>query len=178
MEVRGGSADRDAVPRVHPHDAFSNAMAEHGDRLARLAYFLCGDRSRAEDLVAEAFAAAWPRWSAGRVDDLGAYLRRTVVNHASKARRRWGVVVRHGERAAPTRHAPGADEGLGTRIDLARALASLPPHQRVAVVLRYLEDMTEADIATLLAIAPGTVKSRVSRALDTMRAQLGGTDDA
>ena len=177
MDVREGSADREVVAWVTPHDAFAAAMAKHGDRLARLAYFLCGDRSRAEDLVADAFAAAWPKWSAGRVDDLGSYLRRAVVNRASKERRHWLVVLGHTERAAPPPSTPGADEELGSHIDLTRALVSLPLHQRVTVVLRYLEDMTETEIAALLRVAPGTVKSRLSRALDILRVQLGGTDD-
>jgi RNA polymerase sigma-70 factor (sigma-E family) len=176
--VRGGPTNRDVVAWVDPADAFATAMAEHGDRLARLAYFLVRDHSRAEDLVAEAFASAWPKWSAGRVDDLGPYLRRIVVNQASKARRHWRVVVRHDEQSAQPVFSPGADEGLGARIDLTRVLASLPTQQRVAVVLRYLEDMSEAEIANLLRIAPGTVKSRLSRALDTMRTQLRGGDDA
>ena len=176
--MRGGPTNRDVVAWVNPADAFATAVAEHGDRLARLAYFLCGDRSRAEDLVAEAFASAWPKWSEGRVDDLGPYLRRIVVNQASKARRHWKVVVRHDEQSAQPVLSPGADEGLGTRLDLTRALNSLPTHQRVAVVLRYLEDMSEPEIATLLRIAPGTVKSRISRALDAMRTQLKGTNDA
>ena len=177
MEVRGGWTDGEVVQWADPADAFGTAMTQHGDRLARLAFFLCGDRSRSEDLVAEAFAAAWPKWSTGRVDDLGSYLRRIVVNRASKDRRHFRVVFRHDERVAPSLPSLGADEGIGTRIDLARALASLPEHQRVAVVLRYLVDMTEAEIAALLRVAPGTVKSRLSRALDTMRMQMGGTDD-
>ena len=63
---------------VTPAEAFGKAMREYGDSLARIAFFLCGDQSRAEDLVADAYAAAWPKWSAGRIDDLGPYLRRIV----------------------------------------------------------------------------------------------------
>ena len=62
-------------------------------------------------------------------------------------------------------------------MDLVRALGSLPPAQRVTVVLRYLKDMSEADIATLLRVAPGTVKSRLARALDVLRTRLQGDDD-
>jgi RNA polymerase sigma-70 factor (sigma-E family) len=159
---------------VRLDDAFGEAMIEHGDRLARVAFYLCGDRTRAEDLVAEAFAAAWPKWSAGRVDDLVPYLRRSVVNLAAKERRHWLVVARHDHRAAPPPVAPGADEDLWARVDVARALGALPSPQRVVVVLRYLEDMTEADMATLLGVSPGTVKSRLARALDALRARLSG----
>jgi RNA polymerase sigma-70 factor (sigma-E family) len=164
------SADRES--------AFGAAMLEHGIRLARLAFFLCGDRTRAEDLVAEAFAAAWPKWSAGRVDNLPAYLRRAVVNLAAKDRRHRLVVFRHDGRAAPRLSSPGADEGLWARVDLAQVLSTLPSPQRVVVVLRYLEDMPDAEIAALLGVAPGTVKSRLSRALDAMRTQLDGGHDA
>jgi RNA polymerase sigma-70 factor (sigma-E family) len=155
-------------------DAFGDAMIEHGHRLARVAFYLCGDRTRAEDLVAGAFAAAWPKWSAGRVDDLVPYLRRSVVNMAAKEHRHWLVVARHDRRTTPPPVAPGADEDVWARVDLARALGALPSPQRVVVVLRYLEDMTEADMATLLRVSPGTVKSRLARALEALRAQLGG----
>jgi RNA polymerase sigma-70 factor (sigma-E family) len=162
-----------------PADAFETALVEQGHRLARLAFFLCGDRTRAEDVVAEAFAAAWPKWSSGRVENLGPYLRRAVVNLAAKDRRHRLVVFRHEERSVPPAPSPGADENLWARLDLARTLASLPAAQRVAVVLRYVEDMSEADMASFLGVSPGTVKSRLARALELMRAQLeGGDDDA
>jgi len=153
-------------------DAFGSAMIAHGDGLARLAYFLCGDRHRAEDLVAEAFAAVWPRWSSGRVDELLPYLRRTLVNLAAKDRRHRFVVRHHDERATPAPTAPAADHDLWLHVDLAAALRILPAPQRVVVVLRYLEDMTEAEMATLLAVAPGTVKSRLSRGLFSLRQSL------
>jgi RNA polymerase sigma factor (sigma-70 family) len=158
-------------------DIFGGAMIEHGQRLARMAFYLCGDRARAEDLVAEAFAATWPKWSAGRVVDLVPYLRRSVVNLAAKEHRHWLVVARHDRGVAPPPVAPGADKDLWARIDLARALRALPSPRRVVLVLRYLEDMTEADMATLLRVSPGTVKSRLARALDAMRGQLGGHHD-
>ena len=176
--VRANPAGPRTGTGVDIEDAFGAAMVEHGARLGRLAFYLCGDRTRAEDLVAEAFAVAWPKWSAGRIDSLLPYLRRTLVNLAAKERRHWLVVVRHDERAGPPPPAPGADHGLPFQVDLARALGDLPAGQRVAVVLRYLEDMPEAEIAALLRVAPGTVKSRLARALDTLRTQLEGGDDA
>jgi RNA polymerase sigma-70 factor (sigma-E family) len=174
----GEQTEQTGSTRERPADAFGNAIRDHGDRLARIAFFLCGNRSQAEDLVADAFAAAWPKWSAGRIDELGPYLRRIVVNQASKDRRHWRVVMRHENRFPPLKQeVPGADEDLGTRIDLAQALAALPRQQRVPLVLRYLEDMSEQEIATLLRIAPGTVKSRLSRALDALRSQLAEVGD-
>jgi RNA polymerase sigma-70 factor (sigma-E family) len=163
---------------VGQKDVFEAAMLEDGPRLARIAFFLCGDRTRAEDLVADALAAAWPKWSAGRIDNLVPYLRRAVVNLAAKERRHRLVVFRHEELVAPLAPSPGADESLWARVDLLRLLAALPPAQRVVVVLRYLEDMTEAEMATLLGVSPGTVKSRLARALEAMRSKLEGGDDA
>jgi RNA polymerase sigma-70 factor (sigma-E family) len=176
--VRATSGGSGPGTRVSREDAFAVAMVEHGPGLARIAFFLCGDRTRAEDLVAEALARAWPKWSAGRIDTLAPYLRKAVVNLAAKERRHRLVVVRHDARAAPPLSSPGADENVWARVDLARLLATLPPAQRVVVVLRYLEDMTEADMATFLGVSPGTVKSRLARALDAMRTRLEGGDDA
>jgi len=164
--------------RVDQEDAFEAAMLEHGTRLARMAFYLCGDRTRAEDLVAEAFAGAWPKWSAGRIEALAPYLRRAVVNLAAKEHRHRLVMFRHDERAPSPAPAPGADENLWARVDLGRVLAALAPAQRVVVVLRYVEDMTESDMAAFLGVSPGTVKSRLARALDAMRARLEGGDDA
>jgi RNA polymerase sigma-70 factor (sigma-E family) len=177
MGVPAGSEDCRPLTRIDLDDEFGAAMIDHGDRLARLAFFLCGDRSRAEDVVSEAFAATWPKWSAGRVDNLVSYLRRAVVNLASKERRHRAVVLRH-QRESRSLSAPGADEGLGVRLDLARALESLPPPQRVVLVLRYLEDMSEAEIASLMDVALGTVKSRLARALDRLRDQMTGEGNA
>jgi RNA polymerase sigma-70 factor (sigma-E family) len=176
--VRTDPMGTGARTTAEPTDAFGAAMVEHGPRLARLAFYLCGDRTRAEDLVAEAFAAAWPKWSTGRIETLLPYLRRALVNLAAKDRRHWLVVFRHDEREGPPPMMPGADEGLWVQVDLARALASLPSAQRVVVVLRYLEDLSEFEIATLLGTAPGTVKSRLARALATLRTHMQGSDDA
>ena len=104
--------------RVDHEDAFRTVMLEQGAGLARIAFFLCGDRTRAEDLVAEALARAWPKWSAGRIDSLVPYLRRAVVNLAAKEHRHRLVVFRHDERAAPPSPSPGADENLWARVDL------------------------------------------------------------
>ena len=172
VDVWEGTQDRRLVAPFDPHDAFAAAMTAQASRLARLAFFLCGDPNRAEDVVADVFAAAWPKWSAGRVDDLDRYLGRAVANRASKVRRHRRVVARYDAQARVQTPSPGADEGLDSRIDLAHALASLPRHQRVVVVLRYLEDMAEADIASLLHVPPGTVKSRLARALDALRMRM------
>lgn len=159
-------------------DLFADAIAEHQQRLAGLAFVMTGDRQVAEDLVAEAFARVWGRVGSrlhGRqVDDLGLYLRRVVVNLARSRRRRWMVERAHAETQ------PGLVDGavmtfedrVDVRYSLHAALLALPVEQRAVIVLRHLEDLSEHETAKLLRIRPGTVKSRLSRGLEAMRRHI------
>jgi RNA polymerase sigma-70 factor (sigma-E family) len=152
----------------------------HADAAARLAYLLTGDREVAEDIVQDAFVRL-----AGRLAHLrdpsafDAYLRRTVVNLSRSYWRRKKV-----ERAYLRREeaaiAPGSlrvdPPSIEDRELLWRAMAQLSDRQRAAVVLRFYEDLSEADTAELLRCRPGTVKSLVSRGLAAMRQEIGGED--
>lgn len=154
-------------------DAFSDAVAQHHRALARFAFRLCGDRTQAEDLVAEAFARVWPHWLRGRVDDLAPYLTRTVANLAYARHRRRTV-----ERTIVLPSAPppaGFEDRVDERDELWAALDRLPARQRVVVVLRVVEDLSEDDTAAMLGIPRGTVKSRLARGLDALRAIVDGT---
>src|SRR5215475_11077886 len=85
------AADLAQTAARHPRgdrDAFSAAVADHHRELARFAYRLCGDRTVAEDIVAEAYARVWPHWRRGRVEVLLPYLMRTVANQAYARHRR------------------------------------------------------------------------------------------
>ncbi|MBV8295736.1 MAG: SigE family RNA polymerase sigma factor [Acidimicrobiia bacterium] len=152
-------------------------VREHHVRLVRLAVLCCGDAAEAEDIVADAYARAWPRLAAGRVEEPLAYLRRAVLNRASSWRRHRGVVRRE---AARRRAAPTPDDSaqtIGDRDALLSALRRLPPPQLAVVALRFLEDLSEAETARQLGIAVGTVKSRTARALESLRRQLEDDDD-
>lgn len=150
----------------------------HHDRLVRLAYVCCGDAAEAEDIVAEAYARAWPRIKRGRVDEPLAYLRRSVVNGAASFRRHRFVVRREELRhRAATPPEPSAEEGLADRDLLLPALRSLPAHQLQVVVLRFLEDLSEEETAATLSIPVGTVKSRSARALKALRATISDGDE-
>jgi RNA polymerase sigma-70 factor (sigma-E family) len=148
----------------------------HAPEAARLAYLLTGDRALAEDLVHEAFVRLF-----GRFRDLRhpqafrAYLRTTVVNLARSHFRRRRVerayLEREGRAVDP---APAPDPG--GREEMWAALQRLRPRQRAAVVLRYYEDLTEAQTAEVLGCAVGTVKSLVSRGLDQLRMELSRGD--
>ena len=158
------------------HDQFARAVADHHADLARFAFRLCGDRALAEDAVAEAYAKVWARWRRGRVDDLMPYLRRAVVNEVYGRGRRRQVEQRYAARAGDRLPTGQFEAGVGDRDALAAALDRLPLRQRVVVVLRFVEDVSEQDAADLLGIPAGTVKSRLSRALDNLRRMLEDHD--
>jgi RNA polymerase sigma-70 factor (sigma-E family) len=135
----------------------------------RIAYLLVGDTGQAEDLAQDAFLKV-----AGRFADLrdpeafGPYLRRTVINLARSAYRRRQVENKHTSPRAPLLvEGPNIDE----RDAMWRRLQGLPSRQRAALVLRFYEDLTEADTAEILHCKVGTVKSLVHRALKTLRTE-------
>ena len=136
-------------------------VAEH-DALVRLAALLLGSTAVAEDLVQDAFAKLHDR--IGHIDNPAGWLRTVVVNACRNERRRWAIARKHARTLA--RESVVADPPMHEVIDLLR---SLPPRQRAVVVLRFYEDLPEAEIAALLGIRVGTVKSRLSRALAQLR---------
>lgn len=146
---------------------FEAYVLARGDALHRTAFLLTHDHALAEDLVQTALARSWGAWS--RIQgDPDAYVRKVMVNaFASWWRRRW-----NGER--PTAQMPDvvqADHGdeVARRDGLVRALAALPRRQRAVVVLRYFEDLTEAQTAEVLGVTVGTVKSQTAKALSALR---------
>lgn len=175
------SRDSSTVHRATTGDAlaeFAEFVHARQQALLRFAYLLTGDHHTAEDLVQTALAKTYLSW--GRLRDRGAldaYVRRIIVNeNASLWRRPW----KRNER--PTDVLPesgGAPPGPGS--DSTDAMwtfvQTLPTRQRAAVVLRYYEDMTEADTAAILGCSVGTVKSQTSRGIATLRARLAADPD-
>jgi RNA polymerase sigma-70 factor (sigma-E family) len=147
----------------------------HAPDALRLAYLLTGDRGLAEDLAQDAFVKVFGRFHDLRNRDaFWWYLRRTIVNLSHSHFRRRRI-----ERAWLERQYPDeshTDPDIGERERLRTALLSLRPEQRAAIVLRYFEDLSEADTAQALGVAVGTVKSMVSRGMDRLRKELD--DDA
>jgi RNA polymerase sigma-70 factor (sigma-E family) len=152
--------------------------ARHVPAGIRLAYLLTGDRNQAEDLAHEAFVRCVGRFAHLRERQaFDAYLRRSIVNlHTSGLRRRrlereW--LQREGGRAADlTSSLPD----VSGREDLWRALQTLPARQRAALVLRYYEDLSERDTATVLGCSVAAMKMLVQRGSAGLRSQLGGED--
>lgn len=149
--------------------SFEQVVTTRYDALRRTAFLLCGDHGHAEDLVQGVLAKVHRSWSrVARVDDLDAYLHTAVINASrSWRRRRW-----HGERATgtlPEVLSPDPTTAVDLREALVGALRELPAAQREAIALRFLAGLTEEQTASRLGVAPGTVKSRVSRGLAALR---------
>jgi RNA polymerase sigma-70 factor (sigma-E family) len=144
------------------------------DRLLGRAYGhalrMVGDPSTAEDLAAEALARTYVHWRrVGSYEHLDAWVLRVVTNLAIDA---------FAKRRVPFPEVPVSPEDAAVlRVTLAQALRALPARQRDAVVLRYLVDMSEADVAASLGIAPGTVKAHLHRAVERLRRTLGPSFD-
>ena len=139
-------------------------------RLFRTTYAVAGDRLLAEDSLQAAFAKAYSSWSRVQAaDHPEAYVRRMAVNEVlGVLRRPWFRSERSTDTPEPV-PLPSAEERTVDRDALWRAVCSLPPRQRAVVVLRYYEDLSEAEIADVLGCSRGTVKSTASNALANLR---------
>lgn len=164
------------VPVVDADADFERFVTENAAALHRFAYLIAGDREDAWDAVQDALAGAYPRWSR-IVGDPGPYLRRSIVNaHVSRWRRhrRETPVAQVSEMAEPGRP---DDRVLDAMVvgDLAR---DLPYRQRAALVLRYYEDRSFAEIGAVLGCSEASARSIVHRALLDLRGRVeGGRDD-
>ena len=163
---------------VERRRAFEDVVREHGKALARLAFFLCRDKDTAEEIAAEALARTWPRWRDSQVEDLVPYLRRVTVNLARKTRHRRFLAAQYERQLNSMLHIDDVQGPVSTRVDLVRAVMGLATSHRAVIVLRFLEDLSEAEVAELLGISVGTVKSRTSRALGALKRIHGGEFDA
>lgn len=148
---------------------FNEYFTARVQRFRRLAFGMCGDWHGAEDLVQATFIQLYRHWRRVRPDTVDAYARRILLNAFLTGRRKRGkelVTSSPPEQAAP----PGHDSH--ERIDLERVLNDLTPRQRAMVVLRFLEDLSVAEVASLLGVAEGTVKSQTARGVEALRAVL------
>ena len=152
---------------------FSAYMAARQPSLLRTAYLLTGDRHTAEDLVQTALAKLYLSWDkVQRRELVDGYVRRILVNeHNSLWRRAWRrrelSTDTVPDRAGPPDRVDNGDDGA-----LWDFVQTLPRKQRAVIVLRYYEELSEAETAEILGISVGTVKSQASRALASMRARI------
>ena len=145
---------------------FTEYFAMRGPALRRTAYVIVRDWHLAEDVIQQAFTKLYVAWPRIQAETRDAYARKAVVNTAlSHVRKRI---------EPPTGHVPdgAAPEPADIGLDLGHALGLLPERQRAIVALRFLDDLSVAEVAHVLGVAEGTVKSQTARALDTLRAHL------
>lgn len=176
MRIRSQNGSR--AQRVRAD--FEQFVTASSDALLRTAYLIVWDAAEAEDLVQDCLLTVARRWP--RVRGMAhphAYARRVLINlaldGATRRTRRRDELAANGSAAAAER----ADESsarrlhvVGVRAELIQALGTLPPRQRTVLVLRYFEDLSEAQAAELLGCSVGTVKSTASRALTRLQATL------
>lgn len=150
-------------------DEFGRFVAARGRALCRTAYLLTGDWQVGEDLVQEALVKTYLRRSRLRSQiALEPYTRKVLMSvFLSWRRRRWHCELPYAN--VPDQAADDEFDNLLDRHGLWSALSDLPAQQRAVLVLRYFEDLTEADIAAVLGCTPGTVKSHASRGLERLR---------
>jgi RNA polymerase sigma-70 factor (sigma-E family) len=165
--------------------SFTAFVRAHTASLFTTAYLLTGDVGYAEELLQDTLVRLYPQWR--RIDAANspvAYVRRAVVNGFISARRRSDRVVAldHlgeavGGRARPSASyaADGPADAVTDRVLVLDLMRALPRRQQAALVLRYFDDLPDAEIATILGCRPGTVRSLLSRGLAAMRSQLAAS---
>ena len=172
--AEGQTPDADLSRAVRSRDVeFSDYMAARQPSLLRTAYLLTGDRHTAEDIVQTALAKLYLSWDRVQShESVDGYVRRIIINENNSLwrrpwKRREHVTDVLPEDASPHGHAAGPRSGHDA--DLWALVRTLPTKQRAAVVLRYYEELSEAETAAVLGVSVGTVKSQTSRALAALR---------
>jgi RNA polymerase sigma-70 factor (sigma-E family) len=154
--------------------AVTAIYSEHYRSLVRLASFLVRDNATAEEVVQDSFVAMHGAWRRLRDTDKAlSYLRQSVVNRSRSVLRHRMVVDKNTPKPPPDM--PSAEHGAIIQLErsaVVSALRGLPERQREALVLRYYGDLSEAQIASVMGISRGAVKSHTARAMAALRAVL------
>ncbi len=162
----------------HTRAEFDDFVLARSPALQRAAFLMVGDVSLAQDLVQEALVktyVAWPRLH--RTASAEAYTRKAITTTAISWFRRKSWNNERVVETLPERGTRAHDDAVVHRTLLWNCLQDLPPRQRAAIVLRYYEDLTEAQTAAAMSCAVGTVKSQVAAGLAKLRVQLGDDSD-
>jgi RNA polymerase sigma-70 factor (sigma-E family) len=149
---------------------FSQVARDRAVVWRREAFLMCGDWALAEDLVQTALLRLYTRWQ--RIDPAGvdAYARRVISRLAIDESRR---PYRRAELRHELPDAPVASSEQADALDVRAALQQVPPRQRAVLVLRYFSDLTSTEVAKVLRVSEGTVRSQTARGLTTLRQLLG-----
>jgi RNA polymerase sigma-70 factor (sigma-E family) len=157
--------------------AVTQLYSNHYRSLVRLAGLLVRDVQTAEEVVQDCFIAMHDGWHRLRDEDKAlSYLKQAVVNRSRSVLRHRSVMDRNAPKPAPDM--PSAEQGAIAqleRTEVIAALRALPDRQRQALVLRYYADLSEAQIADMMGISKGAVKSHTARGMSLLRAILDQT---
>lgn len=171
MELAAGHAQRQDADTPA---SFEDLFLAQRERLFAALWLVTRDRHEAEEVAQDAFVRVWERWERrGPPDDPTAYLFRTAMNLLRNRRRRAAVALR---KAVLPSAAPDGFETVETHDTVLRALATLTPRQRAALVLVDLLDLSSEEAGHALGIRPATVRVLASRARMALANSLGGTD--
>jgi RNA polymerase sigma-70 factor (ECF subfamily) len=153
-----------------PGPSYDSFYAENFRPISLQLFAYFGESGDAADVTQEAFCRAWQRWpEVSKLDDPSAWVRRVAWHLGISRWRRIRTALAHRSALSGPEDAPDLD---GVRIDLIRALATLPPDQRRAVVLYHLADLSVGEIAADSRVAEGTVKSWLHRGRLALRSKL------
>jgi len=163
-------------PTLRPAEDLGEVFHAHQAGLVRLAAFILGDRGTAEDVVQDVFVRMHQRGHPMDGDPLP-YLRAAVVNSCRSALRRRLLIRRHAEKDSPCPPLTAEEAAMLSedRRQVLAALAALPSRRREVLVLRFYLELSEAEIAAMLGISRGTVKSTTARGLAALARALKET---
>jgi RNA polymerase sigma-70 factor (sigma-E family) len=173
---QGANRDANATTDADVQAAVAALYRAQAVGLIRLAYLMLGDRAAAEDVVQDAFFGLYRRWDR-LADPAGAlpYVRSSVLNGCRTALRRRALRHRVTVYQPPTGSAEAAVLSREERQEVMRAVRRLPDRQREALVLRFYLDLPDLEIARIMGIRPGTVRSAMHRALKALGHLLEAT---
>jgi RNA polymerase sigma-70 factor (sigma-E family) len=155
-------------------ESFVRFVSERGTALLRTASLLCGARSDAEDIMQTALEKAYRHWGKLSAEaDPEPYVRRILVNLTVSRARRWRVLREVNMPSPPEMPSASETSTVELRGMLIDELKRLGPRQRAVLVLRFWEDMTEAEVAKVMGCSIGTVKSQSARGLARLRQRMG-----
>jgi RNA polymerase sigma factor (sigma-70 family) len=164
--------NKDCRVQLRRRETFDEEIAAVARAVLPLALSLCDSREEAEDVLAEAVGRCLDRWQSGRIAYPRAYLRTAVINEVRQRHRSRTRLIPLRNDEHETAAAPETDR-VDDHLTVRAALHELPERQRLAVALRYLEDLPYEAIADVMGITVGTAKSQVSRGVARLGTNLG-----
>lgn len=178
LDEAAGTARFDATGEAADMPSWSELVAQHGDRVYRLAYRLCGNAHDAEDITQEAFIRVFRSLDRYKPGTFEGWMHRIVTNLFLDSARRRGR-IRFEALPEDAERVPGRERSPEQVLSeetfdpvLQTALANLSPDFRAAVVLSDIEDLSYEEVGRILGVKMGTVRSRIHRGRAALRAEL------